>query len=164
MPTGITEPTTESKIFSHTEKLFSLMEAKRTLLADLRTLAVEQGEAIDKQDISELLNLLGRKQGLMDRLLSLQQHLVPYQGDDPEQRVWSSPERRQACRDTKRTCDQWIQEILVMEQRAATNMTAQRDALAGQLLQVSDSMRLSRAYGFEGETPHDEQGGLSLDG
>ena len=51
-----------------------------------------------------------------------------------------------------------------MEQRAAESMTAQRDAVAGQLLQVSDSMRLSRAYGFEGDTPHNEEGGFSLDG
>jgi hypothetical protein len=51
-----------------------------------------------------------------------------------------------------------------MEQRAAEEMTAQRDAVAGQLLQVSDSMRLSRAYGFEGIASDDGEGGFSLDG
>lgn len=164
MTVEITDPTTDSHPFARTEQLFALMEAKRALLADLRTLAVMQGEAIDKQDISELLTLLARKQVLMDRLMTLQQHLVSYQGEDPELRIWSSPDRRKACQEAKRTCDQWIQEILVMEQRAAEEMTAQRDAVAGQLLQASDSMRLSRAYGFEGTASEDEEGGLSLDG
>ena len=96
--------------------------------------------------------------------MTLQQRFVTFQDEDPELRIWSSPDRRKACQETKRTCDQWIQEILVMEQRAADEMTAQRDAVAGQLLQVSDSMRLSRAYGFEGIASEDDDGGLSLDG
>jgi hypothetical protein len=164
MPVEITDPTTDAQPYAHTEQLFALMEAKHSVLADLRTLAVTQSEAIDKQDITELLNLLARKQVLMDRLMNLQQRMVTFQGEDPELRNWSSPDRRKACQETKRTCDQWIQEILVMEQRAAEEMTAQRDAVAGQLLQVSDSMRLSRAYGFEGIASHDAEGGFSLDG
>jgi len=164
MPVEITDPTTDAQPFARTEQLFALMEAKHSVLADLRTLAVTQSEAIHKQDISELLNLLARKQVLMDRLMTLQQRFVTFQDEDPELRIWSSPDRRKACQETKRTCDQWIQEILVMEQRAADEMTAQRDAVAGQLLQVSDSMRLSRAYGFEGIASEDDDGGLSLDG
>lgn len=160
----ISDSTAEPLPFSRTEKLFSLMEAKRTLLAELRTLAVMQGEAIDKQDVTELLNLLARKQGLMDRLMAIQQNLLDFQGEDPDSRIWSSEERRRTCQEIKRLCDQWIQEILVMEQRAAESMTAQRDAVAGQLLQASDSMRLSRAYGFEGEATEDEYGTISFDG
>lgn len=164
MPVEITDPTTDAQPFARTEQLFALMEAKHSVLADLRTLAMMQSEAIDKQDISELLNLLARKQVLMDRLMTLQQRMVTFQGEDPELRIWSSQDRRRACQEIKRTCDQWIQEILVMEQRAAEEMTAQRDAVAGQLLQVSDSMRLSRAYGFEGIASDDAEGGFSLDG
>jgi hypothetical protein len=164
MTVEITDPMTDSQPFARTEQLFALMEAKRSLLADLRSMAVNQGEAIDKQDIPDLLNLLARKQVLMDRLMALQQHLVSFQGDDPELRIWSSPDRRSACQETKRICDHWIQEILVMEERATHEMTAQRDAVASQLLQASDSMRLSRAYGFEGTEPVDDEGGLSLDG
>ncbi|MBU6236676.1 MAG: hypothetical protein KGQ51_02535 [Planctomycetes bacterium] len=164
MPVEITDPTTDAQPFARTEQLFALMEAKHSVLADLRTLAMTQSEAIDKQDISELLNLLARKQVLMDRLMTLQQRMVTFQGEDPELRIWSSQDRRKACQEIKRTCDQWIQEILVMEQRAAEEMTAQRDAVAGQLLQVSDSMRLSRAYGFEGTASDDGEGGFSLDG
>ncbi|MFO0013300.1 MAG: hypothetical protein ACK553_11195 [Planctomycetota bacterium] len=165
MTSVATEPTVERDPYARTEQLFALMEAKQVVLAELRTLATLQSEAIDKQDIAELLNLLARKQGLMDRLMLLQQQLLSFQGEDPESRVWSSAERRRACQDIKRLCDQWIQEILVMEQRAADCMTAQRDAVAGQLLQSADSMRLTRAYGFDGDDPLAEaEGSLSFDG
>jgi hypothetical protein len=164
MPLEVTDPVTDSQPFARTEQLFTLFEAKRVLLADLRALGFSQSEAIDKQDISELLNLLGRKQGIMDRLMVIQQQMLGFQDEDPEARVWSSLQRRQACQETNRVCDQWVQEILVMEQRAAESMTAQRDAIAGQLLQAADSMRLARAYGFDGPPLPDSDGSLSLDG
>jgi hypothetical protein len=150
--------------FARTEHLFSLMEAKRAVLAELRNMAILQIDAIDKQDITELLQLLSRKQLRMDRMVALQQQLSTFQGEDPESRLWVTPERRHACQAIKRECDRWIQEILVMEQRAADSMTVQRDALAGQLLQTADSMRVTRAYGFEGDLPDSTEGSLSIDG
>jgi hypothetical protein len=164
MPLELTETTTDANPYARTEQLFTLLEAKRGLLSELRTLAILQADTIDRQEISELLNLLARKQGLMDRLMALQQHLQSFHEEDPDTRVWSSPQRRSECRETKRQCDQWIQEILIMEERAAVNMTAQRDAVAGQLLQSADSMRLSRAYGFDSEPTMESEGGFSLDG
>ena len=51
-----------------------------------------------------------------------------------------------------------------MEQRATESMTAQRDAIAGHLLQATDSMRLARAYGFDEAYASDADESLSLDG
>jgi flagellar biosynthesis/type III secretory pathway chaperone len=164
MAPDVTIPTLDAEPFARTEQLFSLFESKRMLLEDLRTIGVAQSDAISQQDISELLNLLGRKQGIMDRLIAIQKQMLDFQEDDPEARVWSSPERRRMCQETKRVCDQWIQEILVMEERAGQLMTAQRDAIAGQLLQAADSMRLARAYGFDGPSDLDSDGSLLLDG
>jgi hypothetical protein len=164
MALEITASDTAREPFARTEQLFSLMEAKRMLLGELRSLSVSQAEAIDKQDVTELLSFLARKQTMMDRLLVVQQQMLSFQGEDPETRVWSSPERRRACQETKGLCDQWIQEILVMEQRATESMTAQRDAIAGHLLQAADSMRLARAYGFDEAIACDTDESLSLDG
>lgn len=164
MAVEMRDPPTNDPVYARTERLFSLFEAKRMLLEDLRTIGISQSEAVDKQDIPELLILLGRKQGMIDRLMVIQQQMLDFQGEDPETRLWSSPERRRACQESKRVCDQWIQEILVMEQRASESMTAQRDAIAGQLLQSADSMRLARAYGFEERASADSDGSLSLDG
>jgi hypothetical protein len=149
---------------SRTEQLFSLMEAKLGLLSELRNVAMHQSEAVDKQDLGELLQLLGRKQSLMDRLLAIQDLLRPFQQEDPETRQWSSPERRASCQTTKRKCDQWLQEILVMEQRAMEVMSSHRDAVSGQLVQATDAMRLSRAYGFESDPDIQLESAISLDG
>ncbi|MFN6129753.1 MAG: hypothetical protein ACK6DC_11725 [Planctomycetota bacterium] len=164
MAVEITDSAAAHEPFARTEQLFSLMDAKRMLLAELRGLSVSQAEAIDKQDVSELLALLARKQAMMDRLMIVQQQMLSFQGEDPETRVWSNPERRRACQEIKRLCDQWIQEILVMEQRATESMTAQRDTIAGHLLQSADSMRLARAYGFDEANASDADESLSLDG
>lgn len=150
-------------IESRTEQLFSLMEAKLGLLSELRNLAIQQSDAVEKQDVAELLQLLGRKQGLMERLQAIQDQLRPFADEDPEQRRWSSPERRAACQATQRRCDQSIEEILVMEHRAIETMTSQRDAISGQLVQATDAMRLSRAYGFHSDDPSLESA-ISFDG
>jgi hypothetical protein len=151
-------------IESRTEQLFSLMEAKLGLLSELRSLAMQQSDAVDKQDVGDLLQLLGRKQGLMERLQAIQDQLRPFAEEDPETRIWSSPERRATCQANKRRCDQWIEEILVMEHRAIETMSSQREAISGQLVQATDAMRLSRAYGLHDDDPSNFESVISFDG
>ncbi len=137
---------TRAEQVGDTERLIALLESKLSLLMALRDLALHQAEVVAGHELSELMTLLSRKQLLMDRLAAIQDALSPYAHDDPETRPWVSPERRRMGQRIKGQCDELLQELLVMETRSIDNMTLQRDVVASQLQQVTDALRLSRAY------------------
>lgn len=149
-----------------TEVLYALFEAKAMLLRELRELTLQQGDSVSKQDMPELLNLLARKQSLMDRLMSIQEKMSAFANDAPDDRVWRGPERRTACRAFQAECERLVRELLVLENRSIDQMSQQRDIVASQLQQVTDAMRLSRAYGFDAPQggENDLGASLSLDG
>ena len=96
--------------------------------------------------MTALMTLLSRKQDLMGALGNVQSQLAQFQGQDPEQRKWSSPERRKTCQEMVARCDQLLQELIVMEDRSLGNMNLQRDTVAAQLQQNIDASTIQNAY------------------
>jgi hypothetical protein len=89
----------------------------------------------------------------MDSLHQVQSDLAAYQNQDPEARVWVSPDKRSKCQDSIAVCDRILQELIVMENRSLDHMNLQREATAAQLQQNIDASTVQHAY--EASRPDD---------
>lgn len=137
--------------FERTDKLFELIEQKLQLLLHMRELTTIQSEAILSNDISQVLTTLSRKEVIMDQLNRVQTDLQDYQSDDPETRIWSSPERRAECRDMSQRCGDILCETLTLEQSSMADLSIRRDSLNAQIRQISDVRATQAAYRSQAE-------------
>ncbi len=130
----------------YTDRLAELVLAKVQTLQQLCELAKQQASITQTSDATILLSFLARKQPLMDCLQDLQEELAEYQDDDPEQRVWRSPEDRKACQVASDRCQQLLSEIVLLEKQSLDEMSQRRDALAAQLQDASDANHAAHVY------------------
>ena len=129
-----------------TEFLLDTMRQRRDILLALRNLTDAQRDSAPASEAGVTLGILARKAGLLDELAAIHERLQPFHHDDPEQRIWLSPERRHACRQLADEGQQLLREIIAIEQTTVDVITAQRDAVAAQLQQGTDAILASNAY------------------
>lgn len=129
-----------------TENLHRLMVAKVEVLEQLCELARQQASITQSGDATILLSFLSRKQPLMDRLSEIQAGLGIYADDDPDQRVWRSPQLRQSCRAASQRCQHLLSEIVLLEKQSLDEMSLRRDALAAHLQDGQDGSLAAQAY------------------
>jgi len=130
----------------YTDNLFALMDAKVEVLDQLCDLAKQQANLTETGDPTLLLTFLARKQPLMDRLASIQDHLRIYTDDDPEQRVWRTESLRHDCRRSAQRCEQLLGAIVALEKQSLDDMSLRRDALAAHLQDGRDAVTAVEAY------------------
>ncbi len=131
---------------ANTELLLQCMRQRRDLLLALRALTNSQQEAMQTSEPSVTLGILSRKSNLLDELAQIHQRLIPFHHDDPEQRQWATPERRQLCQQLANEGQQLLREIIAVEQVTVDAISMQRDAIAAQLQNGTDSILASNAY------------------
>ena len=122
------------------------MRQRRDLLVALRSLTNAQQDAIQTSEPSITLGILARKSSLLDELSEVHYQLIPFHHDDPELRTWATPERRQLCRQLADEGQQLLREIIAVEQATVDAVSTQRDAVAAQLQDGTDSIIASNAY------------------
>lgn len=132
---------------SNTEKLATLIGQKRQVLAQLRQVAVRQGELVDAGDAAMLLKLLAAKQNLLGGLQKIERALTPFHDEDPETRPWPTPEARAACAAEAQQCTRLLEEVVALEREHERKMTAQRDRVAQQLRVAHSAHQAAGAYG-----------------
>jgi len=147
-----------------TEILFALVETKLHLLNQMYEMSIAQTDLVAQHEMSPLMTLLSRKQFLMESLQDTQSKLSPFQSQDPEQRVWSSQERRKTCQGMIARCDQLLAQMIVMENRSLDNMGLQREVVAAQLQQNVDASTLQHAYHASDLDDSILSGSLSMEG
>ena len=129
-----------------TELLFSLIESKLHLLTEMQAMSLAQTDLVSQHDMTSLMTLLSRKQELLGALGQIQSELTKFQAQDPEQRTWTTLDRRKTCQEMVTRCDQLLQELIVMEDRSLGNMNLQREMVAAQLQQNFDACTIQNAY------------------
>lgn len=129
-----------------TDNLYALMTAKVEVLEQLCELAKQQATITQSGDATILLSFLSRKQPLMDRLGEIQADLTCFAHDDPEQRLWRTPELRLTCRAAAERCQQVLAEIVLLEKQSLDEMSMRREALAAQLQDGHDGTLAAQAY------------------
>ncbi|MFO1065103.1 MAG: hypothetical protein U0892_14655 [Pirellulales bacterium] len=135
-----------SSSVQYTDRLSELVTVKSQVLEQLRDLARVQADVTQSCDPTELLSFLARKQPLMDLLAEVQSELAGYAADDPEARVWRTPEARVVCRAQSERCQLLLSEIVLLEKHSLDEMEGRREAIAFQLQNGRDAGAVIAAY------------------
>lgn len=154
---------TPSSTIHNTDRLFELIETKLHLLEEMQSLTIEQSEQVAQHDMTALMVVLSRKQTLMESLQAVQMELINFRDQDPDARVWSSPDKRTRCKAMVERSDQLLSALIVQENRCLDNMNLKRDAVLTQLQQNVAASQLQAAYGSMDSFDQTEQG-FSLEG
>ena len=109
-----------------TLKLAKLIRQKLNVLKQVRELTRLQSDAIDNSEMKRLMNVLTAKTRLLRDLEAMDSDLKPFHAQDPDQRVWSSPEARAQCRLDSEQCQSVILEVMHAEKQCeSTQPTVQ---------------------------------------
>ena len=146
-----------------TESLTQLIDSKLHLLTEMHSMSLAQTDLVAQHDMSSLMSLLSRKQELLGALAEVQTAIGRFHHQDPEQRTWSSPERRKECQSKVARCDQLLQQLIVMEDRSLNSMNLQRDSVLAQLQQNIDASTIQNAY-HASDVDEVSYGSLSIEG
>ena len=116
-----------------TDKLANLIAKRHRCLTQLRDLGRKQSKLIAEGEMGQLLRLISAKNQLIVAVQTLEQELVPFHEQDPEDRVWTSTAARQASSEQAIACRQLLDEIMQLERDNEQQMTERRDQVAKQL-------------------------------
>jgi len=126
--------------------LASSMARKAQLLELLQRLGTAQLSLVGEGDMSRLLQVLASKDSLLAQLQLVERELDPFRDEDPERRVWATPELRNACKQDAARCASLLTEIVALEKQSEAEMTCRRDATAAQLQGLYGSQEAQGAY------------------
>ena len=129
-----------------TDTLAELITVKREILEKLRQLSRQQLDQINADDLAKLLSILAAKDSLLRDLQRIEQDLNPYRGQDPESRLWRTPEARRRCQQTVERCESLLAEIVLLEKQGETELKRRRDVAAARLDSAHGSLEARRAY------------------
>lgn len=129
-----------------TKRLAALIDAKHSILVQLRQQSRRQLELIDQGDMSNLLVLLSSKQNLLGQLQKIEKAIDPYRNQEPESRRWETPQLRERTRKLSEQCQALLSEIMVIEKQGESDLVQRRDDAAQQLQGVHSSEQARGAY------------------
>lgn len=118
---------------TETDILAELIHRKLLCLLHLYEMGKRQMEFIDTGNITALLDLLAIKQRSLSDLQRLESGLDPFRHQDPEARLWRTPEDRARCAEQARQCEGLLAAVLEQERRGERLLIARREETARQL-------------------------------
>jgi hypothetical protein len=129
-----------------TDRFAQLIDAKLTVLRQLQAIAQKQLLAIEESELTSLLSVLAAKQQLLDVLKQLDSQLEPYRAQDPESRIWRTPQDRVRCRQQAERCEAILRDVLGLEKQAESAMIRRREDVTNQIQQLDHAANAQRAY------------------
>jgi len=131
---------------SDTELLSDLVRRKRSCLAQLRDMGERQLELVRYGNITQLLELLGVKQQVLVSLQQVERQMDRFRGEDPQNRRWDSPQKRQECAASLAECERLLAQIVVQEKQSEQELVRRRDEAAARLAGVHSAGQARNAY------------------
>ncbi|MCL2348896.1 MAG: hypothetical protein FWC50_11635 [Planctomycetaceae bacterium] len=128
------------------EKFYRLIQKKQERLQQLHDCSRNQLQYVDDGNTDALFELLGVKQKLLLDLEEIDRQMEVYRLDDPEKRLWPSPEMRQRCREAVETCRRLVCETLENDQAAEKELIVKKNAAQKQLRQFDTKANIQLAY------------------
>ena len=136
-----------------TQRLAELIHSKHQVLLQLREIGLRQANLVAVGDTASLLKLLAVKQQLIVALQGLERELAPSYQEEPEHRIWSSPQARNQCARQASECNELLREILSLEKTSAEQMAVRRNEVAEQLEHVHAVAQIRSAYEAQRRAP-----------
>lgn len=134
-----------------TNQLAEMVERKHACLQRMREMGARQLDLIRAGEMTALLDVLAAKQRLLTQLQQVERTLDPFRHDDPDARLWRTPDDRQRCAARLAECESMLAEIVQDEKLSARELTQRRDATARQLQGTHVASQARDAYA--GATP-----------
>jgi hypothetical protein len=129
-----------------TEQLVTLVHARLQSLQDLLRLTDLQDSVIEAGNMTDLIELLDRKQQILQSLQECDQMLAPFRAQPPDSRVWRDQARRALCRQMTDACEEVLRVLLDRERAAEHALVSKKDGLAEQLSRVNAAAVARQAY------------------
>lgn len=126
--------------------LSSLIDERKSILAQLLEMSGRQIEAITAGRMTELMTLLAEKQPPLQRLGDISKRLRQASGDDPSARSWESSQARENCRIAQEQCEKMHFELLAIEAQCETALTESREAVQVKLSQLDSAHQAANRY------------------
>lgn len=130
----------------HTDRLAQLIAAKRQVLEQVRILTEKQLEIIASGNATSLMRVLNAKERLIVNWQKLETQLEPYREEDPEARVWRTPQDRVRCGADVDECQLIIKNIVAMEEKGLGEMVEKRGRVSTQIHDAHNAARARSAY------------------
>jgi flagellar biosynthesis/type III secretory pathway chaperone len=140
--------------------LLELLEQQRDLYYELEKLSAEQSQRIEQGQTEDLLNVLSKRQGLVEQLTQINTRLSPYR-DYWGQVAQQLPEgKRQHLRHLLDEVQTLLQRILEQDETDRQQLQAARDEVGNKLQQTQKAGSAMKAYGRAAQQPRftDSQG------
>jgi|GEM_PF-676686 len=138
----MTSPVTEFD----TDLLAALVAARHRILELLVQLGRQQLATADAGATPDLLKLLAAKQAVLGQLRDVQRQLDPFQLQDPEARVWRSPDNRLRCQEQAHRCEELLAESMRLENEGESALARWRDRAASVLAGDVSNRDVHAAY------------------
>jgi hypothetical protein len=129
-----------------TDILSDLIGRKRSCLAQLRAIGERQLDLVRHGSVSDLLELLAVKQHVLVQLQQIERELDRFRSEDPGERRWRSPEKRQECASQLAECEATLAQIMAQERQSEQELTRRRDEAAARLEEVHTASQARGAY------------------
>jgi hypothetical protein len=113
--------------------LAALLERQHGLLVRLDSLSLAQGACIDNDDDRGLLEVLGDRQAVVDRLAEVIAALAPFRANWGQFCAMMGPEERERAQGQARTISSLAACIAERDGRDRARLEARRDRIAGEL-------------------------------
>jgi hypothetical protein len=130
-----------------------LFRARRDYCAALAQLSRGQLELIESDDYTQLLVVLGRKQGLLGRMEELRLGQPDLWREWKQDREQLDAESRQTCENLLAETEGILRELHQHEQVSTETLTRRRDQTRSRLESVSGGLRAHEAYGADQSGP-----------
>jgi hypothetical protein len=133
-------------------ELVPLLERQRTLYRRLRLLADRQKLLVVQDDAQALLDLVGERQVLVDRLVEVSGQLAPYRSEWTE--IYTrlgEPGRRQVA-ELLEEANRALSSILQSDSRDTAVLSARRESASRHLSAMESGSRATAAYSRAGAT------------
>jgi len=116
-----------------TDQLAALVERKLACLVALREMGGRQLDLVRAGNMAALLDVLAAKQRLIGQLQQIERAFDPFRHQDPESRLWRTPEDRRRCAAGLAECEALLAEIVEREKQGSRELAIRRDETAHQL-------------------------------
>ncbi len=135
-----------------TARLATLVSQKRKLVFELHKLVIKQRQMVDAAEV-DFIPLLAIKQKVLEALNAVDRCMDPFRQQDPDRRLWTSPENREACRTQADQCEAVFRDVLEIENYCAQTMRRQQSMIQEQLQGSVTANHATRAYQQEANQP-----------
>jgi hypothetical protein len=123
-----------------------LLCRKLSVLEEILSLSQTQAALVERDDVDGLMEALAAKQTHLDRLRVLQNELAPYRDEDPEARLWRTPQRRRQTQIVARRCEEVLEAIMAIEKECERQLLQRRAETAAELQSVDAAQRARDEY------------------